>query len=1301
MFSEAPGRTFAGRFRIEREVGRGGAGVVYRALDEASGEAVALKIVGTEVGVAPKEEARLTREGEVLRSLSHPGIVRVVASGVADDTGQPYLAMEWLEGEDLSARHRRQPLTFPQAIELGIHVAQALEAAHDAGVVHRDVKPGNIFLCAGRPERAEYLDVAPKLVDFGVAMSDDVRVTRSGDVVGTPAYMAPEQARGDAPIDARCDIYSLGATLFELIANRPPHVGPTAIATLARLVTTSPPRLRELRRNVPPMLDNLVNRMLSSDVMDRPGSAQEVAETLSMLLRQSVQGNALDLAEPAVSNRLGSSVSRLVTSIVAIGFSSGSARDRALEVLRQRGADAVPLGHDSIVAHLGARVAVGTEAAAALDLGRRLAKSGARVGVASGRARVNLSTHTGDVQPVGEVVDRASALARDAASSTVLADATTSELGRGRYEFRSRDDGSTIVGDALRGQRGERLGGAPFVGREAELAQVVSGFERALGDTTPILVSITGPPGIGKSRLRREVLSRLSARADAPRVVLQRSEAYGKSQALGAATDVVRALLNLPKGVSVGEAEAAIVEQLGPETRSEVTSQNREIVARLLADEALPEGADLAGTRDLLWLAMTDLVLQVIGQKPVVIIVEDLQWADPESVGWIDHLIGRATSRPLLVLALMRPGFWADHAGRFTGRDHVRLELRPISKRAARAIAKSYLGETATDTVLDRIAEQASGLPLFAEELSRLAAAGGNTEHAATIEAAIQASLDSLDVEARDAVGRLAVFGLTCWDAGLEALGMHDAEERMKDLAAAEIVVEQSASRFSGSREWVFKHSLFRDVIYDHLGELERQKLHALAADWLASMGEDASVVAGHYDLGGQQQKAAVHWARAAQRALATAALRDALSMAERALAFADDKPTGFLRASYLDEAWSRLDPRASDRETAIEALEENVYDEATAVRARGARARYDAARGTGEDVSERLSSARDRAAELGLRDEEARCSAALAARLAFAGRFEEAELEANRLLQLAEREKVRSAAVDAWQTLAIVRQTRGELSAALEARRSAAAAARSAGLREREAMLTCNLGFALTTIGARQEARASLDRGLELADAIGSSGAVRHAQMLLMGWAATFGNDKRLEAVLGEVRADADAAASGMWTAPDRSNLGTLFYRGTELLRSDSQGALERARNLLRMSAESYRHTGNRDVLPVALGTWASAELRLGNADRALELATEAAGLLESGAPSLLNEAVVYLVLHDCHKDGGDEDEARHAVERSMPRLLRRVRGLVGTPYARLFLTELPQNSHLVAIAEAYGVVPDAVHQVLEKGAS
>jgi predicted ATPase len=1297
LFNPETRHRLGGRFAVEREVGRGGVGVVYRAYDLVTERVVALKVVAADAGVAPEEEARLAREGELLANLDHPGIVRTVAFGVLEDTGLPYVAMEWLDGEDLAARQKREPLSLAQSLELTECVGRALVAAHGAGVIHRDIKPGNIFLCRAS-EADGVLDVHPKLVDFGVAANADVRITRTGDVVGTPAYMAPEQARGDAPIDARCDIYSLGATLFELIAGRPPHVGPNAIATLARLVTTAPPRLSELRPDIPLAVDTLVHRMLETDPSQRPASMLEVLAMLGDASRETARISWLD-SEPARSSRLGTSISRLVTTIVAIRFPNVSTRDRAIEQVRQRGADAAPIGSDAIVAHLGARRAVGREAAVGLELGRRLARSGARVGIASGRARLSWRSETGELQPVGEVVDRAAALARDAGPGSVLADATTSELGRGRYEFRARDDGSAVVGEAMRGMRGERTGGAPFVGRDAELAQVLSAFERSRSDSTPLLVSITGAPGIGKSRLRREVMARISAQADPPLVVLQRSEAYGQGHALGAAADVLRAIITLPKGATASEAERAIVSSLGPSSKDELTAQNRDLLARLLANEPLPEGLDPRGSRDALWLAMTDLVLQVATDQHIAILVEDLQWADPESIGWLDHLLGRASHKPLVVMACVRPDFWSSRAERFAGRDHVRLELRPVSKRASRTIARAVLGEAASEEVIDRIAAQAGGLPLFAEELARLTATGRSAEQAPTIQAAIQTSLDSLDEECRDALGRLSVFGITCWDSALEALGMSGAEGIMKALVAAEVLVEQNVSRFTGAREWLFKHALVREVAYASLGDSERKELHALAAAWLASMGEDAATVAGHYDLGEQHSRAADHWARAALRALSANALQDALSMAERAVAFAEDAPTGFQRASYLDEAWSRLDPRSSERETAVQAMEVNVYDEASAVRARGARARYDDARGSGNDISKRLAEARDEAARLGLSEEDARSSAVLAARLAFAGQFKEAEAEAQRLLALAQR-GIAHAAVDAYQTLAIVRQTQGALSSALEARRNASTAARAAGLREREAMLMTNLGFALTTIGARQEARVAIETGLSLADAIGSQGALRHAQMLLLGWACTFGTDKQLDAHLGEVRAHADAAGSGIWAAPDRANLGLLFYRGCELLRSKSDGANRRALGLLRMAAQAYRATGHQDVLPVALGTWSEAERLCGNLKTAVELAREAVSLLEQGAPSLLNESAVFLALHDALLEDQQSEEALEAVRRGIPPLQRRLQGLVGTSYARSFLMDLPTNARLIALAEEDGFLPEAIHRVLERTA-
>ncbi len=142
-----------GRFAVEREVGRGGAGIVFRAFDLVTERPVALKVINSEVGVAPEEEARLMREGQLLENLDHPGIVKTVAFGVLEDTGAPFIAMEWLDGEDLAARQRRDPLSIPQAVELTQRVGDALGAAHAAGVIHRDIKPGNIFPVQGSRRR--------------------------------------------------------------------------------------------------------------------------------------------------------------------------------------------------------------------------------------------------------------------------------------------------------------------------------------------------------------------------------------------------------------------------------------------------------------------------------------------------------------------------------------------------------------------------------------------------------------------------------------------------------------------------------------------------------------------------------------------------------------------------------------------------------------------------------------------------------------------------------------------------------------------------------------------------------------------------------------------------------------------------------------------------------------------------------------------------------------------------------------------------------------------------------------------
>jgi hypothetical protein len=208
-----------------------------------------------------------------------------------------------------------------------------------------------------------------------------------------------------------------------------------------------------------------------------------------------------------------------------------------------------------------------------------------------------------------------------------------------------------------------------------------------------------------------------------------------------------------------------------------------DLVASLLANQPFPEGIDPRGARDALYVSMTELVLRRAGTRAVW-----RSWSrtrsgrTPESIAWLDHLLGRATGRPLFLLLIVRPAFWREHPQRFTGRDHVRVELRPMARKATREIARAVIGEACDDAMLDQVAQQAAGSPLFAQELARVIASGKDATRAPTIEAAIQVSLDALDDAAREAVVRASVFGISVWDQGLAAVGVTDPAAALKKL---------------------------------------------------------------------------------------------------------------------------------------------------------------------------------------------------------------------------------------------------------------------------------------------------------------------------------------------------------------------------------------------------------------------------------------------------------------------------------------------------------------------------------------
>jgi hypothetical protein len=271
----APRRQFGG-YELLRRLGFGGMGVVWKARQVRLNRLVALKMIrfGPAAGVTEHERFRL--EGEAIARIRHPNIVEVFDAG--EHEGQPYFAMELLEGGTLAQRHREHPYSPRAAAELLHTLAMAVQAAHDAGVVHRDLKPSNVLFGA---------DGVVKIADFGLAKLLDAggSQTRTGDILGTPCYMAPEQARGDAhAIGPRTDVYALGAVLYELLSGKAPFRGADRDATLKQVLSGEPAPLPHFDEAKPRELAAICLKCLQKEPRDRYPSATALAEDLDRWL---------------------------------------------------------------------------------------------------------------------------------------------------------------------------------------------------------------------------------------------------------------------------------------------------------------------------------------------------------------------------------------------------------------------------------------------------------------------------------------------------------------------------------------------------------------------------------------------------------------------------------------------------------------------------------------------------------------------------------------------------------------------------------------------------------------------------------------------------------------------------------------------------------------------------------------------------------------------------------------------------------------------------------------------------------
>jgi hypothetical protein len=909
------GDVVEGRFEIGPLAGSGGMGAVHRAVDRLTGAPAAVKVLWAHLVCLPEQAERFAREARVLQELSHPGIVRYLAHGVTAD-GAPWLALEWVEGESLSQRLRREGLTVGESVTLARRVAEALGAAHRRGIVHRDLKPSNLFLVGRSVE-------APKVIDFGIAkLAGDEPLTATGVVMGTPFYMAPEQARGAPTIDARADVFALGCVLFHCLTGRAPFAGAEMHAALLKVVIDDAPRLSDVRDGVPAPLDALVAHMLARDPEDRLADGDAVARAIDALGPLDEPGAAPgSLRAGALTGR----ELRVVCAVVAVlhagpgdaphtapmtlpatlPMGSPDPRRTAFEAAVSRFHGRV---HDLVS---GARVVTFDGEGAATDhaaqaarcaLAVRAAVPAAAVAVVAGRGAPTITSEG------GEVLDRGLGLIRVAAADAgIRIDDVLAGLLGARF-----DVGGDAWGLVLRGEReagplvrtvlGKRT---PLVGRDHDLALLEAALEECAGEPCARAVVVIGGAGIGKSRLAHELARRAAARAEV-------WTAEGDPMRAGSPFGMLAQMLRREAGLREGEPAEVRRQKLRARVARHVAPRDAPRVAQFLgelAGVAFDADVELRAARadpvlmgDQMRRAWEDLLVAECQHRPLVLLLEDLHWGDLPSVKFLDAALRALRELPLLVLAFARPEvhdlfprLWADRGAQ-------QIHLRDLGRRGSEKLVREVLGPAVDPAVLARIVDLSGGNPFYLEELIRAAAEGRAADFPETVLAMAEARLSALGAEARRVLRAGSVFGQAFWKGGVAALvgvdrASPDLGALFAELEGREIVARRGEGRFPGEEEVVFRHGLLREAAYAMLTETDRRLGHRLAAGWLSQKGEpDALVLAEHFERGGEPERAEAFFRRAAEQALEGDDFAAAIARAERGAAHAEGEELARLR---------------------------------------------------------------------------------------------------------------------------------------------------------------------------------------------------------------------------------------------------------------------------------------------------------------------------------------------------------------------------------------------------------------------
>jgi serine/threonine protein kinase/tetratricopeptide (TPR) repeat protein len=943
------GRCIA-HYRVSSLLGAGGMGEVYLAVDTRLGRSVALKILperpmpGWSTGDGDRV-ARFEREARAASALNHPNILTIFEIGEAQELR--FIATEYVEGETLRQRIKRERIGLKDAIDIGSQIAGALAAAHTAGIVHRDIKPENIMI---RP------DGLVKVLDFGLAKltahppfgaegvaSDAVSVhTNSGILIGTVGYMSPEQVRGQQ-IDGASDIFSLGAVLYEMITGTRPFTGGTAGDTIVSILDREPEPVRARAPEAPQQLEQIIAKALAKDRGQRyrtAGDLQLDLKNLGSALESIIQTQPLETAaqltqpqrrqatiicsnlsgyaaiveqlDPDEAERVASKIRAAVAEVIA-KYGGSMERFTGQEVIALFG---IPVAYedDSLRAVRAALALHGRVRELSAGMAKRIGQEiNLQTGISSGPLVARPEQH-GELKVTGEAIQIASRVAAYADTDEVLVD---SEMHRAiapyfetgpRGEYRLRPDEGLVTVHQIHGESGvqtrleaaARLGLTRYIGREKELAAMETALDRVLGGEGH-LITVAGEAGIGKSRLLFEMRRKLEDRRIA--VLSGRCEPDRRSISYMPFIDVLRNVLDLPERGSSAELRQKAVKAI------KAIDPNLEdylpIYLHILSipSEAhqLPIGLGGGELRLAILDAFCAILTLAARHDPAAILLEDWHWADEGSKEALKRLLGMISDYRLLLVVTGRPECSFDWG---YAASHTPIRLGSLDAAASADMIKSLFGaKTLQQDLAARLYERTGGNPFFIEEVCRtlieegrihvengIAAptgALGDLQVAQSVQAVIRTRLDRLDLESQRVLRHASVIGPEFSRPVLERTLKPSGplQGSLESLQAFGLIQQ---TRVLPEAAYRFKHALTQEVAYESLLLHQRKSLHQAVGQAMEQMYGDRleerlELLAHHFSQAQDWARAVGYARQSAEKARSLSRFSEALSMIELA----------------------------------------------------------------------------------------------------------------------------------------------------------------------------------------------------------------------------------------------------------------------------------------------------------------------------------------------------------------------------------------------------------------------------------